>query len=436
MSEGMSRGLTIGLWYIFIDAPWLVLAAVAFWDKLRVKKATMIWGIVLVSLFESGIAFYVRAFHFGPYFGTLAQLEKIAYYLLIVPLFLRGFRVHWAQLLYVLLFMQNVSTLINNASYIVNTLALGPNVRVSIALHPTYPLLIALMNIPAFLLLSRYFRHTLRRTFDMLSTRDLLNLCAIPVIFFIINQVMNNVNYNAYDMPMVALLYLLIILAGVASYFLNLRLVRESGHRTQLEAENRAMGQMLTLQQRNYAQLTDGIERTRAQRHDMRFHLSVLSGYLKTKAYETAATYLDAYSRGLEEGVLISLCENRAVDVLAQHFGGQIAALGIKPDIKLVIPKAIFIPDADLCIIFGNLFENALHSLKGLGEGAFFNARCEVEEGSIVVVMDNACLEAREVVKGIGLNSVTAVASKHGGSAAFECKDGVFRASVILYASS
>ncbi len=434
MSEHVINGLTLAFWFLLSDTIWLVLGATLFWDQLKVKKSTMLRWIVLVGLFMPLGACISRIVYGGIYYTTLTQLVKIIFYLLIVIFFLRGFEVYWAKLVFVFLFLQNVSNTINTVSLLVNTLARGSQVRISFRTTPTYPALIAVMNCIAFLILIRYFRNTLRPTLENLSKRDSTNMLGVPLLFLFINVMMNNVAYNTSDMFTIDFLYALTSAAGAAAYVLTIRLLGESGQRTRLEEQNRNMGQLLELQQRSFAQLADSIEQTSVQRHDMRFHLSVLSGYLEEKDYQKANEYLEQYSHGLEEHIMPNLCKNRAIDVLARHFIGQISTLGCQTDIRLVIPAVTQVPDAQLCVIFGNLFENALHELEKQNGGGIFSARCETREGTMVIAVDNTCASDIGTIElGLGLTSVTAVARKYGGTAQFECTNGTFRASVMLY---
>jgi two-component system sensor histidine kinase AgrC len=391
MNESIVAGLTIAVWSLSVDSIWLAAGAVPFWDRLRVKKSTMICWIILTAAFLSLTYFLLRVFHHNESYTIWLQVVKLLYYLLIAIFFLRGFKIFWGELIYVLLFMQTVSSLINIVAYAVNQLILGPDAVVTYIATPTYPLTITLLNLAVLPLLVRFFKRTLRPAFAALSRREILFLCGIPLLFFIISAILNALHFNdIYAHFQIFVSYVLVLAVGVPAYLLNLRMVRESAQRARLEVENQSMGQLLELQRRSYQQLTENIEQAKAARHDMRFHLSIMSGYMRDGKYEELADYLKEYGDGLEEATVQPVCGHHTVDVVARHFLSIISVSGAKTDVKIVLPADICISDVDLCILFGNLLENAANNLAQQDEG-FLRLRCETRKGSLVLTVDNSC---------------------------------------------
>ncbi len=104
--------------------------------------------------------------------------------------YLKGFKVHWAQLVYVFPFLQNASTLVNTISFMVNQLALGHGAVINFVAAPSYSALIVLLNIPTGIFVRRYFIHTVRHMFEGLSPREALALCGIPAMFLMVSTFM------------------------------------------------------------------------------------------------------------------------------------------------------------------------------------------------------------------------------------------------------
>lgn len=435
MNENIAAGLMLAFWSIFTDSIWLVAGVIPFWDRLRVKKNTMLCQMIFTAAFLSLSYLCLRVFQHNEYYTLWLQLIKLFYYLFMVFFFLRGFDIYWGELVYVFLFIQNVSSLINIVAYAVNQLALGPAALVTYVAAPTYPLTITLLNLAVLPLLIRFFKQKLRPAFAVLSKREKLFLCGIPLMFFIMSVILNTMHFrDIYAHFQIFIAYVLVLALGVPTYALNLRMVNESARRARLEAENKSMGRLLELQQRGYRQLTDNIEQTKAARHDIRFHLSVMQGYLHDGKYGALEDYLREYSAGFEEAAIPPMCSHPTVDVVIRHFLGMISAYDVKTDIRIVLAEDVGVADVDLCILFGNLLENAAHSLAQQKDG-FLRLRCETGKGSVVLAVDNSCTaaEGAEVEKGIGLGSVSAIAEKYGGSARFRYGKDRFEASVILY---
>ena len=63
-------------------------------------------------------------------------------------------------------------------------------------------------------------------------------------------------------------------------------------------------------------------------------------------------------------------------------------------DVKLELPADTGIKDTDLTIVFGNLFENAVHSVIGQSGGRrFIFARCGIENNKLILTVDNSVEE-------------------------------------------
>lgn len=108
------------------------------------------------------------------------------------------------------------------------------------------------------------------------------------------------------------------------------------------------------------------IRRLRSLRHDMQAHLVVLQFYLQEKEYEKASEYLrqirevqdNARGRVIDVGnamlnaVLTERWERCADDIVISYRGD--------------LPEKVQICDYDLCVIFSNLFSNAIEACERL----------------------------------------------------------------------
>ena len=114
-------------------------------------------------------------------------------------------------------------------------------------------------------------------------------------------------------------------------------------------------------------------------------------------------------------------------------------------DIRLVVPaKTEQLTDAELCVIFGNLLENALEACGRMTEGRrFLRLSSDVHLGTLTITMDNSFdgqvkqengryRSSKRDDFGVGLRSILAVARRHGGDARFAPDGQVFRSSVYL----
>ena len=107
--------------------------------------------------------------------------------------------------------------------------------------------------------------------------------------------------------------------------------------------------------------------------------------------------------------------------------------------------------DNDLCLVFGNLIENAIEACRrmdtsdSLNEKSshFIRLHAHVHYKTLIITMDNSFdghvsiqngkyRSSKRDDYGIGLSSIRSVAGKYDGDVAFEAADGVFQSSVYL----
>ena len=189
----------------------------------------------------------------------------------------------------------------------------------------------------------------------------------------------------------------------------------------------------MTLQAKRFEQLADAVEHTRRERHDLRHHLSVISSYLESDSKDALRKYLADYIGSTPADDDPPVCSNLAVDAVVRHYLERAKAKGVALDIRLNLPPRAGVPDADLCIVFGNIFENAALALERQTEGErFITARCAIDVGKIVLTVDNSVTENEKRNDGVGLKSVAVIAERHGGGARFENDKGIFHSSVQL----
>jgi len=103
------------------------------------------------------------------------------------------------------------------------------------------------------------------------------------------------------------------------------------------------------------------------------------------------------------------------------------------------------IPDPDLCVLIGNLLENALESCKKHPtESPYINMGCRlIGTRRLTIIVDNcpseepktshyALLSSKRTAMGVGTESIKAVAKRYNGEARFEWENKIFSASVVL----
>ena len=218
------------------------------------------------------------------------------------------------------------------------------------------------------------------------------------------------------------------------------RVAREYTRNMQLDREN----QLLAMESRRYMELRNYLEQTRHLRHDFRQHLHVIAGLTDAGRLEELKSYLRQYESELSE-TRSTLCANAAVDALAGHYAQEAQQSSVPIEWTLELPKLLPMPEADLCMLLGNLVENALHASQKLPpeqrqvrvlarmlSPAMLGIVVENRYDGVLREKDGTLHSTKHEGQGIGLVSIRTVVRKYHGELTVETENHVFRANVLL----
>ncbi len=204
------------------------------------------------------------------------------------------------------------------------------------------------------------------------------------------------------------------------------------------------MEQRLAMQKEHYTQLSAQVRLAREASHDLRHHLRVLSGFAETQNWPALQNYLEEYTSHLQSREVHVWSDHGTADAILSYYAGECKKIGAIYDVRFSVPSDLAFPDNELCIVLGNLLENAVEAMKVQKHGLKkLYLRGECYDGYLRIVLDNTFsgiiekkngifLSTRHSGYGLGLSSVLTIAEQHGGLADFTDCDGIFRSSVLL----
>ncbi len=230
----------------------------------------------------------------------------------------------------------------------------------------------------------------------------------------------------------------------IGSSFIFFVALNQTAENVRLTEKANLSERQLTLEREYYQVIAAHIDETKAARHDLRHHLTLIQAYLEAGDNQKLKEYIGQYQQTVAEDSTFSLCKNYTVDTIVRHYIEKAKSASVHTDILLNLPEKIVIAESDLCIVFGNLLENALESCDRQNTGErFITVSAALVGDYMVITVDNSfegsILKENEVFlsskrngKGIGITSVQAVAEKYHGQAKFEFSEQIFRSSVML----
>jgi len=201
------------------------------------------------------------------------------------------------------------------------------------------------------------------------------------------------------------------------------------------------------MQQGYYAVLRQEMEETKAIRHDMRHHFTVIDGMLKNKQVEEAVDYISRYGSASLAYEPEMYCDHNIINILAHHYTVLSEQNRIRFDFRCELTNDVRVSDADLCGLLSNLLENAVEACSRIQTGRRFIRLGISEMGSdLIISLDNSTdggvkethdaflsskAEARE---GYGLKSIRTIAERYSGTTKFswDKENRAFSSIVIL----
>lgn len=270
-------------------------------------------------------------------------------------------------------------------------------------------------------------------------------LFVLPLSYFLYCKVSRFGGVNLLH-PQLKDFLLLILLNGFAyiAYFSVLKMLLKSYDHHKISEQAAIMERQLDMQRAQYEKLTDSIERTSHLRHDWRHHLLIIKGYTENGDLAGLEQYLGNYFTENQIEDEAPVCENHSVDILLSHYIAIAKAECVMVDVSVSIPENPPVSDYKLCIVFGNLVENAVESCTAQKTGErFIKIQAQPVGAQLAITVENSYdgqilkdaedfLSTKHSGSGVGVSSVRGVAEKSGGNFRVSHVDGVFKVSVLL----
>lgn len=204
-------------------------------------------------------------------------------------------------------------------------------------------------------------------------------------------------------------------------------------HQLQLEQTQVYYQQQIVRQEQHYETLVGQIEHTKKARHDLRHHVTIIRQMLLDNRLKEALDYLGEYEGSLNLSEKMIFSSHYKIDVIIRYFYTMAYENGITVSVDITLPQQLNISETNLCIVFGNLMENALEScMKSTDKHPYIRLSTMLYHSQIVISMENTlgappipCKDGfmstkKAGRKGLGISSIQTIARSYGGEARFE----------------
>lgn len=272
----------------------------------------------------------------------------------------------------------------------------------------------------------------------------------MSVIILPIFSILELVNYQLRFTNVLSLLFQIgIVIFIFVTSIMGAILIKDSlvlkDENRKLQFEISLMEKHVASQKKHNSLVLENAEKIKIQKHDLHHQLAVLQGLSRNENKGKLRSYLDTLIDEIPSDHGRIYCESIAVNAIVSHYANLAKKHSIELKINLCVPeKTKNISDSNLCIIFGNLFENAIEACSHIKDGhKFIILYSKLQYETLTITMDNSFdgnyminnkkfISRKHDSMGTGLVSIQNVAQKHGGKAKFNVEDLIFLSSIYI----
>lgn len=195
----------------------------------------------------------------------------------------------------------------------------------------------------------------------------------------------------------------------------------------------------------HYAEVENMYRQTRGWRHDYRNHIQVLKSYADRGDLEALKSYLEELAGDLNAVDMALKTGNRMTDVILNSKISLAKAQGITVRADAHVPVALSVGEADLCIILGNLFDNAIEACRSLPEEErLIRVYMDMKNTQLYISFTNTTALKKQKKEngrfrttkgkghGYGLVRIDTVVERYQGYISRNSEDGAFTTEVLL----
>lgn len=182
----------------------------------------------------------------------------------------------------------------------------------------------------------------------------------------------------------------------------------------------------------------------RGWRHDYHNHLQVMKAQVSLGNYEEMKEYLDELEENLDRVDTYVKSGNLMVDAILNSKLTLAEQKEVKVNCKALVPEQLPIDDVDLCVLLGNLLDNALEACEQIQEAKrFLRIYMVVYQSQLYISIQNSAKEdlnfneknyitSKRGNHGLGMKRVKIIVDKYNGYMILANEPGVFAAEVTM----
>jgi sensor histidine kinase regulating citrate/malate metabolism len=196
---------------------------------------------------------------------------------------------------------------------------------------------------------------------------------------------------------------------------------------------------------KHYAEVENMYKQVRGWRHDYKNHIQTLKAYMSVSEYDKVNAYLDRLDEDLTSVDTIMKTGNLIIDAILNSKISLAKSKEIAVNARAFVPKNLNISEIDLCVIIGNLLDNAIEACEKITTGEkFVRVFIGIKNTQLYIFVANTApggkltkVNGRFATKkswyhGFGLARIDKTVEKYKGYVKRSSEDGAFTTEILL----
>lgn len=195
------------------------------------------------------------------------------------------------------------------------------------------------------------------------------------------------------------------------------------------------------IMQKYYAEVENMYSKMRGWRHDYRHHIQAMKVHVANREYGEIDKYLDMLDDDLTNVETVIKTGNKMADAILNSKLSLAAQKDIQVKADAKIPVSLTVSELDLCIVIGNLLDNAIEACMELPpEDRLIRIYMEMKGNYLYMALTNTASGAKKKSfrttkgegHGFGILRTDAIVKKYGGYIIRASEDEAFSTEILL----
>lgn len=277
------------------------------------------------------------------------------------------------------------------------------------------------------------------------SEKGWLSFSIIPISYSFLLYSASRYNLNTIAIsPKTVIISLLILVLAVTAYYQVLRNFKQVREQINLQNEQNLLRAQVEASHARLETMMESQEKTILYRHDMRHHLNLISAFLADNNITATKKYIEEVQSAIAGTVVDEYCSNYAVNLILCSYISKAKNDLISVETQINIPENNRISDMDLCVIFSNAIENAIHACLKLKDtkDRLLRIDCKSKNEKLFIKVTNSFSGAVDFINSIpvageenhgnGTKSMVSVVNKYQGIYSFIAENNFFEFTAII----